>query len=715
MALDVFGEPVNPPVDPLVSAASKGDLKAMGTLLGQGVDVNALGGTHGNALTEAASRGRLGAIKFLLDRGADVNAVGGDLRTALEAAARNKNLDALKLLIRSGADLNATGGAALGVAASCKNLDAVKLLVAQGTNVNTAGGLVLQNAVKLGELDIIELLLEKGADPNAQWHGHPTPLVLAASSGKLDVIKLLLDKGADLNARWNDPAFGDMGTPLVAAAINGKLDVIELLLDKGADLNVQRVDCRNALSSAAGAGRLDAVELLLARGAHVNGLDDDYITSLTAVDGNELHYAFETPLLCSIRGEHMPIASLLIDRGANVRDPRCHLVAAAAEAPHSSSSFIKLLVDAGVSVKDRCEGALQISSKRGILDDLQLLLGLGADVNEQGGLFGNPLQAAAYCSRGDLDVVELLLREGANVNAKGGRYGSVLQAAVCATHENLDLIQMILDQGADVNMQGGFCGSSLQAAASLGRNKIVKLLLRRGANVNLCVGDKQGASLLHTAVACQDIRTLDLLLEAGAHTYISHTDTLGQTPLYIAIDHPECFQSLKASLDLALNSEEGNKWKNLLSSAIDKADFDGCAPLHRAVENNFLDAAEWLIDHDANVHIPDFNGVTAFQRASHLRRIDLMSKIFPHVMKLGKVEISIKATDWRAAQSSRWKNYIMLALNGSKLPSVQVFDGVELVKFFHAISYPLDYRSTSDVPTQDDKCIANASFQRALV
>jgi ankyrin repeat protein len=58
---------------------------------------------------------------------------------------------------------------------------------------------------------------------------------------------------------------------------------------------------------------------------------------------------------------------------------------------------------------------------------MQLLLDKGADVNAQGGLYGNALYAASI--NGNLKVMQLLLDEGANINAQDGYYGNALQAA----------------------------------------------------------------------------------------------------------------------------------------------------------------------------------------------------------------------------------------------------------------------------------------------
>ena len=71
-------------------------------------------------------------------------------------------------------------------------------------------------------------------------------------------------------------------------------------------------------------------------------------------------------------------------------------------------------------------------------------LGKGADVNAQGGYFGNALHAASY--RGHEKVVELLLSKGADVNAQGGHWGNALQAASDGGHEKV--VELLLGRGA---------------------------------------------------------------------------------------------------------------------------------------------------------------------------------------------------------------------------------------------------------------------------
>ncbi|KEY72966.1 hypothetical protein S7711_10190 [Stachybotrys chartarum IBT 7711] len=83
-------------------------------------------------------------------------------------------------------------------------------------------------------------------------------------------------------------------------------------------------------------------------------------------------------------------------------------------------------------------------------------------------------------------IVELLLDKGANVNAEGGKYGNALYAASSEGHDKI--VELLLDKGANVNAEGGKYGNALYAASSEGHDKIVELLLDKGANVNAYIG-----------------------------------------------------------------------------------------------------------------------------------------------------------------------------------------------------------------------------------
>jgi hypothetical protein len=131
---------------------------------------------------------------------------------------------------------------------------------------------------------------------------------------------------------------------------------------------------------------------------------------------------------------------------------------------------------------------LYYSSLLGFVNVTEWLLDWGADVNAQGGYYGNALQAASV--RGHEAVVRLLLDRGVDVNtqggydvnAQGGFYGNALKAASVRGHEAV--VRLLLDKGADINTQAGHYGNALQAASYSGNEAVVQLLLDKGADIN---------------------------------------------------------------------------------------------------------------------------------------------------------------------------------------------------------------------------------------
>jgi ankyrin repeat protein len=94
---------------------------------------------------------------------------------------------------------------------------------------------------------------------------------------------------------------------------------------------------------------------------------------------------------------------------------------------------------------------LKWASLRGHYETVQILLENGADVNTQGGFYGNDLQAAS--EGGHLETVKILLERGADVNSQGGEYGNALY--VVSQRGHLEIMKILLERRADVNAQGG--------------------------------------------------------------------------------------------------------------------------------------------------------------------------------------------------------------------------------------------------------------------
>jgi ankyrin repeat protein len=93
----------------------------------------------------------------------------------------------------------------------------------------------------------------------------------------------------------------------------------------------------------------------------------------------------------------------------------------------------------------------------------------GADVNAQGGYFGDALQGASY--GGYIKIIKTLLNNGANVNSIGGEFGSALQAASYCGH--LKTIGVMISHGANIDARGGSNDiTALQAAVKMATSRL---------------------------------------------------------------------------------------------------------------------------------------------------------------------------------------------------------------------------------------------------
>jgi ankyrin repeat protein len=296
----------------LSGAAANGQIDVVKFLLDNGARINA---GEGDALSGAAANGQIDVVKFLLDKGAKIDAGEGDAGTALLRAVEGDHADIVTLLLDKGANMDAgdrQGTTPLIEAVEKNRAALVELLLRRGARTETNGGSALYQAALAGNLEILKLLLDKGANVNAQLGGGETILHVMATNGRAAIVKLLLENHANIEAR---DRFGL--TPLMVTAQNDQVEAARQLLDAGAQIEARDTHGETAMHLAAHRASTAVLSVLLDRGAPIEARDNDGFTPLicAAEAGGVAHagrnfHVDKYPAVAAV--------NLLLDRGANI-------------------------------------------------------------------------------------------------------------------------------------------------------------------------------------------------------------------------------------------------------------------------------------------------------------------------------------------------------------------------------------------------------------
>ncbi|MGD2174932.1 MAG: ankyrin repeat domain-containing protein, partial [Candidatus Brocadiaceae bacterium] len=170
----------------LHEAAAAGDARAIGQLLAEGADVNALNDEGKSPLHVAAEAGQVEVCRALLDAGAELEAREKRQFTPLAVAAFKDQPETVELLLERGADVNAK---------------------------NVWIWTPLHCAAQIGATEVARTLVEHGADPTVESNRSETPLDLAASRGWTEIVALLASDTPETRAA--EEKWGEVGKVLI--------------------------------------------------------------------------------------------------------------------------------------------------------------------------------------------------------------------------------------------------------------------------------------------------------------------------------------------------------------------------------------------------------------------------------------------------------------------------------------------------------------------
>jgi len=227
------------------------------------------------------------------------------------------------------------------------------------------------------------------------------------------------------------------------------------------------------------------------------------------------------------------------------------------------------------------------------------------------------LYYAALCGFSEL-ADYLISTHGEDVNIRCGRHGSPLHAASSKGH--LETVRILLDRGADVDIATSYLNRTpLCTAHHHGHLKVMQLLLDYGANVNVRYG--RLGLLSHYALFEGKAEVVRLLMHYKADVNaISPYRNLNWTSLHFA----SIFGHAKAAEVLL----EHGAYTNALNK-------NGQTSLHEAARSGHLEIVRLLLMHGADLHIQAKDGQTPLQAAISNGRTETVQLLLEYGAKEG--------------------------------------------------------------------------------
>ncbi len=466
---------------PLIEAAASSDLQKIKSLIAQGADVDEKMNCGLTPLIAAADCGHAKVVEYLLSKGADVNKGTCYSGTPLIAAAVGAHPDTMRILIRHGADVNEAkpvgySGARLEtvsltipfeLAAAMGDVDLVKLMLDKGARLPVLGKDALMVALRNGRMGVVKLLEERGVKATLSDLAH---------LGLTKMIHRRLDTGADVN----EP--NELGeTALMIAAEQGNLKLMEMLLEKGADLTAQGIP---ALSYAARRGRTKTVKYLMDKGVDVTkkgagpNLVDvihnghiDVLKMLLAhgADVNMQDAYGRTALMEAADLDWLEIVLFLLENGADINLSEKNGATAVSLALNHVPEF------AGVRGKDTNYELAMLLWKHGARFNLQEVQG-SIDVKEKKDFYY--LVGAIYAD--SIEGLRQLLDLGLDINTSYDTNDDT-PLMVAVRKGKTEMVKLLLERGAKVNVTDWSDKTPLDIAQENGFKDIIRLLVEHGA------------------------------------------------------------------------------------------------------------------------------------------------------------------------------------------------------------------------------------------
>lgn len=373
------------------------------------------------------------------------------------------------------------------------DFETIKFLIEQPGNSVTKnthdGRQYIHWAAMRGNLELVDYLIAKGSDLNRTDDKGATPLTFAAGFGQNnpELFEKFFKAGINPKQKYTDGA-----TILLLAISNDKdLKLADYLTTKGLSLKDTDENGKTAFDYAARTGDVEFLKTLAKKGIKPTGNALIFASQGTRFNSNKL-------------------------------DTYKYLIEEVKLSPNSKGL--------------NGENALQnVVRKKEQTDIINYLLAKGIDVNAVDKDGNNALFSAAGTN--NLDVVKLISSKIKDINAVNSKGETALFSAI--QHGSTEVVSYLIEKGAktDINAKDGNLAFYLVQAYRAPRpgqtsDFSEKLALLKNKGVKLNTTDKDGNTLLHVAVAKNDVNLLKSIASLNFDVNAQNKD--GMTALHRA-------------------------------------------------------------------------------------------------------------------------------------------------------------------------------------
>ena len=228
------------------------------------------------------------------------------------------------------------------------------------------------------------------------------------------------------------------------------------------------------------------------------------------------------------------------------------------------------------------------AASKGNLEQVNILLKKGADVNRQGTSNSGKTALCSAAYHNHREVVKILLEFNADIE-KGNIYGNT-PLMIAAEEGNIDIVNILLEAKANVNTKSHYGRTALMSAVE--HPEIVKVLLNAKAEVNVKDGD--GNTALMGAALFDETKSVKLLLKAKADANTRFSNTFWLT---LFAPHPDT-EKIRGNTPLIFAASRGNK--EMVKALLDaKANINaknryGQTALMKATDNGYTEIINLL-------------------------------------------------------------------------------------------------------------------------